>query len=130
LASQAYSEFLQPYNPQAYQDIFQRAAIEPAQQALQRNIIPTIKESFLGLDESGSSALNQALAQSATDLSTALGTQYLNFYNQQQANKLGALGGLQGALGQRTFEPRLSQTQGLIGPLISALGQVGAAAIL
>jgi len=106
--------------------MFQKSFIDPAQQALQRQIIPGIKEQFLGMDESGSGALNRALAQSATDVATGLGSQYMNFYNQQQGNKLNALNLLGGLSGQRTFEPHIQQTQGILGPLISALGQAAA----
>ena len=124
-ASGAYSDFLQPYNQEGFQDLFQTSFVDPAQQALQRQIIPGIKESFLGMDESGSGSLNRALAQSATDVSTGLGQQYMNFFQQQQGNKLGALGQLGGLAGQRTFEPHIEQLQGILGPLIAALGQAG-----
>ena len=124
LASGAYSQFLQPYNQEGFQDLFQKSFIDPAQQALQRQIIPGLKESFLGADESGSGSLNRALAQSATDVSTGLGQQYMNFFQQQQGNKLGALGQLGGLAGQRTFEPHIEQTQGILGPIMQALGSV------
>lgn len=126
LASGAYSDFLQPYNQEGFQNLFQTSFIDPAQQALQQQIIPGLKESFLGLDESGSGSLNRALAQSASDVSTGLGSQMMNFFNQQQQNKLGAIGQLGGLTGQRTFEPHIEQTQGILGPIISALGQIGA----
>ena len=116
---------MQPYNQEAFGDLFQKSFVDPSLQALQRQIIPGIKESFLGLDESGSGSLNRALAQSASDVSTGLGQQYMNFYNQQQQNKMGALGQLGGLSGQRTFEPHIEQTQGILGPLIAALGQIG-----
>lgn len=109
--------------------MFQKSFVDPAQQALQRQIIPGIKEQFLGLDESGSSALNQALAQAATDVSTGLGTQYMNQYNQQQNNQLQALGLLGGLSGQRTFQPMIQQTQGILGPLIGSLGGIGGAGL-
>lgn len=95
-------------------------------QALQQQIIPGLKESFLGLDESGGSSLNRALAQSASDVSTGLGQQYMNFFNQQNSNKLNALNSLGGLAGQRTFEPHIEQIQGILGPLIASLGQAGA----
>lgn len=120
-----YSEFLQPYDPQNFQDLFQKSFVEPAQQHLQRDIIPALKEGFLGLDESGSGALNRALAQSATDVSTGLGQQYMNFYNQQQANKLGALGQLGGMAGQHTFMPHINQIQGLLPGILNALAGLG-----
>jgi len=124
LAGGAYSDLLQPYNPQGFGDLFQKSFIDPSLEALERQIIPGIKESFA--DSAGSSALNRALAQSATDVSTGLGQQYMNFYNQQQANKLNALSGLGGLAGQRTFEPHISQQQGILGNILSAGGQLGA----
>jgi hypothetical protein len=126
LASGAYSDLLQPYNQAGFQDLFQKSFIDPAQQALQRQIVPGLKESFLGLDESGSGSLNRALGQAASDVSTGLGQQYMNFFQQQQAAKQGALGQLGGLAGQRTFEPQIEQIQGILGPLIAALGQAGA----
>lgn len=124
-ASSSYAEFLQPYSPQAFENLFQSSFVAPAQQTLQRQIIPAIKESFLGLDESGSGALNRALAQSATDVATGLGSQYMNFYNQQQANKLSALGQLGGLGTARTSIPNIQQTQGLLGPLLLSLAGLG-----
>lgn len=123
-ASGAYSEFLQPYSQQGFEDLFQKSFVDPSIQTLQRQIIPGIKESFLGLDESGSGSLNRALAQSATDVSTGLGQQYMNFFNQQQGQKLGALGQLGGLTGQRTFEPHFEDTQGILGPLMQGLGSL------
>jgi len=123
-AGQAYNQFLQPYNPEMFGELFQKSFVDPAQQQLQRNIIPTIKESFMGMDESGSGALNRALAQSATDVGTNLGSQYMNLYNQQAAQRMNALQQLGGMAGQKTFAPHLSQQQGLAGPLIQALGSI------
>lgn len=121
----AYGDFLQPYNQEAFGDLFQKSFVDPSLQALQRQIIPGLKESFLGLDESGSGSLNRALAQSATDVSTGLGQQYMNFYNQQQQNKLGALGQLGGLTGIRTFEPHIKESKGFLAPILSALAQAG-----
>jgi len=124
-ANQAYGEFLQPSSPEQFQEFYQKSFIDPAQQALQRQIIPEIKENFLGLNESGSSALNRALAQSATDVSALLGQGMMGQYNQQQSNKLSALGGLGGLSGQRTFEPLINQQQGILGQLLGAAGTAG-----
>lgn len=111
--------------PEQYEQMFQKSFIDPAQQVLQRQIIPSIKEGFMGLDEAGSSALNQALAQSATDLSTSLGSQMMNQYNAQEGRRLSALSGLGSLATARTYEPMIQQTQGILGPLISGTGQVG-----
>lgn len=119
-------QFLQPYDPQQYDEMFQKSFVDPAQQQLQRQIIPGIKESMLGANESGSSALNQALSQAATDVSTALGSQYMNQFNQQNQNALQALGLMGGYAGQQQFQPYFQQRQGILGPLIGAGGQLGA----
>lgn len=112
----------QQQSPEQLQEMFQKSFVDPAQQMMQRQIIPGIKEQFLGMDESGSSALNQALSQSATDLSTALGSQLMNQYNLGQNRQLQSLGQL-GQMGTaRTFEPMYEQRQGILGPLIGGLG--------
>jgi hypothetical protein len=128
-AGQGYNQFLQPYDPQQFNDQFQKSFVEPAQQQLNRQIIPGIKENFLGQDESGSGSLNRALAQSATDVSTNLGQQYMNQYNLMNQNKLQALGGMSGLSGQRQFEPMISQNQGLLGSILSMLGSIGGPAV-
>ena len=129
-ASQAYGQFLQPYDQSQYQDFYKQSFIDPAQQVLERQLIPQIKENFLGLDESGSSALNRALSQSATDLSSSLGQGILGQYNQYQANRLSALSGLGGLAGSQTFQPLINQQQGILGPLIGAAGTIGGAALM
>jgi hypothetical protein len=93
--------------------MFQQSFVNPSIQNLQRNVIPSLKESFLGQDESGSSSLNRALAQSATDLSTMLGSQQMNQYNQQIGQ------GLQ-ASGINQFMPLINQRQGLLPGSINA----------
>jgi len=113
-------------DPSQFQQMFQQSFVDPATQMLQRQIVPGIKEAYLG-DEKGSSALNQALAQSATDLSTALGSQLMNQYNIGQNRQIGALGNLGQLSGQQTFP--LLQQQGLLGPLLGAAGNLGGAAL-
>jgi len=120
-----YSQMAQPQDQQQFQDMFQKSFIDPAQQAMQRQIIPGIKEQFMGMDETGSSALNQALSQSATDLSTSLGSQYMNQYNLGQNRQMSALQGLGGLAGQKTFSPMIHEQEGILGQIIAALGQAG-----
>jgi len=122
MAGQSYQDMLKPFNQEEFGDMFQKSFVDPAQQTMQRQLIPGMKEQFMGMDESGSSALNQALSQSATDMSTALGGQYMNQYNQQQSNRMGALGLGAGLAGQKTFDPIIQQQQGLAGSLIGAAG--------
>ena len=128
-AGNAYSQFLQPYDPKQYEDVFNKAVVDPAMQQYNQKIVPGIQQRFVDANAGSSSALNQALGQSAADLGTMLGGHYMNFFNQQNANTLSALSGLGGLAGQQTFTPLVSQQQGLAGPLIQGAGQLGAAPI-
>jgi len=100
--------------------MFQKSFVDPSINTLNRQIIPQVKESFLGLDESGSSALNRALAQSASDVSSMLGQQQMG-----QFNRL-----MQTGLGTRSFEPHLQKQTGLAGPLVQGASSALAAALL
>jgi len=122
-AQGALSQFLQPYDSGQYQDLFQQAFIDPAMQTYEQQVLPGIQQRFVDANAGSSSALNQALGQSAADLSTMLGGQMGQFFQQQQGNTLSALGLGNQALGQRSFDPIIQQRQGLAGPLIGAGGQ-------
>lgn len=116
--TQTYGQLLQPQDPGQLQDVFQQAYVDPAMQAYQQQILPAIQQRFVDVGAGSSSALNQALAQSAQDLSTSLGTQFGNLYQQQQGRQLqgqlAALSGLQGLLGQQTFQPIIEQRPGIL----------------
>lgn len=122
-ASGAYGQFLQPYSPEQYQDVFQKSVIDPSLQAYNQQVLPSIQQRFVDANAGSSSALNQALAQSAENLTTGLGAQYGNFFQNQQNRTLNALGQLGGLAGSRTFNPIVQQTPGILGPLIGAFGQ-------
>lgn len=126
---QAYSQFLQPMDLGAQQDIFQQAYVNPAMQAYQQQILPAIQERYADANAGSSSALNQALAQSAQDLSTSLGSQFGQFYQQQQANQLAALGGFQNLLSQQTFSPLIQERQGILPGVLEMIGQIVAAKV-
>ena len=128
-AQQAFASFLQPQGAEQYQDVFQQTYVDPAMQALQQKILPGIQQRFSDLNAGSSSALNQALAQSATDLSTSLGSQYGQFLQGQQGRQLQALSQFLPMLTQQTFQPQFQQNQGILGPLLQAGGQIGAAFI-
>ena len=113
---------MQGTDPKQFQEMFQKSFVDPAQQNMQRQIIPGIKEQFMGMDESGSSALNQALSQSATDLTTSLGSQYMNQYNLAQNR------GMQAA-GQHQFSPMIHEQQGILGDIIKAIGAMAGGAM-
>ncbi len=122
-AGAAYQQFLQPYDPSQFQDLFQQAFIDPAMQVYEQQALPAIQQRFVDANAGSSSALNQALGQSAKDLSTALGSQMGQFYQGQQSNQLQALQLLNQLLGQRQFEPSLSTQQkgGLFEPLMGGI---------
>lgn len=122
----AYGQFLQPYSPEAYSDVFERGVLQPTQKAYTQKILPAIQQRFVDAGGGSSSALNQALAQSASDLQSTLGSQYLDFFKGQQQNTLGALGQLGNLSGSRSFEPY--QQQGILGDIIKALASLGIAA--
>ena len=115
----------QQMDPAQFQQMFQQSFVDPAQQMMQRQIIPGIKEQFMGLDETGSSALNQALSQSATDLSTALGSQLMNQYNLGQNRQMQGYGLMGQLAGQRTYSPMIHEQEGILGNIIDAIGRLG-----
>jgi hypothetical protein len=123
-AGEAFSQFLQPYDPEQFQDLFQQAFVDPAMLTFEQQVLPSIQQRFVDAGAGSSSALNQALAQSATDLSTMLGSQAGQFYQGQQGNQLQALGLLNQLVGQRSQDPIIQQRQGLAGPLIGLGGRI------
>lgn len=124
-AGQALMGLIQGADPAQTQDLFQQSFIDPAMMTFEQQVLPAIQQRFVDANAGSSSALNQALGQSAADLSTMLGSQMGQFYQGQQQNALSALGLGTQAAGQRTFDPMIQQRQGLAGPLIGAVGQIG-----
>jgi len=133
---------------------FKTGVVDPMMQQYKQQVLPGLQQRFVDANAGSSSALNQALASSANDLTTQMGSMYLPFmqgqqqtrmaaaqgyaglanpyinqYNQANANKLSALSGLGGLAGQQTFSPLISQREGIMGPLIGAGGVIGAAAM-
>lgn len=121
--------FLQGADPSQMQDQFQQMFVDPAMLTYEQQVLPAIQQRFVDAGAGSSSALNQALGQSAADLSTMLGSQMGQFAQGQQQNALQALGLGTQAAGQRTFDPIIQQKQGLAGPLIGAGGSMAAAAL-
>lgn len=122
--AQAYQQQLQPG---AFQDVFQQAVVDPAMMAYEQQALPAIQQRFVDVGAGSSSALNQALGQSAADLSTMIGQQAGQFYQKEQASQQNVMQLLNQLLGQKTFEPIVQKQQGLAGPLIGAAGTVGGA---
>ena len=100
--------------------------MDPAMQTFEQQTVPAIQQRFVDEGGGSSSALNQALAQSASDLSTMIGSKEGEFqFGQQQLQQ----GGMQNILqllaqmsSQRTFDPMIQQRQGLLPPLIGGVG--------
>ncbi len=127
-AGAAFQQFLQPYDQEQFQGLFQQAFVDPAMLTYEQQVLPAIQQRFVEAGAGSSSALNQALGQSAADLSTMLGGQMGQFYQQQQGQQLNALQLLSQLTGQRAFDPIIQKRSGIMGPLIEAGGKVGAAA--
>lgn len=98
------------------QSMFQQTYVDPAMQAFQQQFMPAIQQQFS--DTGASSALNQALAQGAKDLSTSLGSQYGGFMERQQGQQLQAAQGFMPSLTQQTFTPHMQQQPGVLGNVL------------
>lgn len=134
---------------------FQKGVVAPMMQNYNQQVLPALQQRFVDQNAGSSSALNQALASSANDLTTQMGSLYLPFKQNQQQTQLSAaqgyaglsnpymeqwktqFGGRQAALsglgalaGQQAFTPLISQKEGILGPLIGAGGTIGAAAAM
>lgn len=116
-----------PGSAEEMQNLFQQTYVAPAMQAMEQQIMPAIQQRFADAGAGSSSALNQALSQSAKDLSTSLGSQYGQFLQNQQAQQLQAAGLFSPLLASQTFSPMISKQSGILGPLIQAGGQIGSA---
>ena len=121
-ARAGFESVLQPMDIGSQQQLFNQSYVQPAQQALERNILPAIQQRFVDMGAGRSSALNQALSQAATDVSTQLGSQMGGFQQQQQQALLQALGILGGQGMQQTQQPVVSQSQGLLGGVLGGIG--------
>jgi hypothetical protein len=125
-------QLLQGFDSTQLMDFYQKGLVNPTIQTYQEQVLPSIQERFIDANAGSSSALNQALAKSATDLSSGLSGQLsgLLYQGQQQGsqNQLGALSQILSLLGQKAFDPLVQGPQnGLLKDIISSGGQLGAA---
>lgn len=124
-AQNVLQQALQPYDPAQYQDVFQKAYIDPAMQTYEQQVIPTIQQRFVDGGAGRGSALDLALAKSGQDLTTQLGAQYGQFFQGQQDRQMQAL---QAVLGTGMTPTKIpTQTQGWLGPMLGAGAQVAGA---
>lgn len=117
--------FLQPQSQEDLQSTFQQSFVDPAMQTFEQQVVPGIQQRFVDAGAGSSSALNQALAQSAGDLSTSLGAQFGQFQQGQQQLQQNAISQFLPLLTGQTFSPQFQQQQGIAGPMLGALGQLG-----
>ena len=134
---------------------FKTGVVDPMMMNYNQQVLPGLQQRFVDQNAGSSSALNQALAQSAGDLTTQMGSLYLPFMQNQQnirfnaaqgnaalsnpymdkyktqfGGRTAALSGLGGLAGQQTFTPMIHQTEGIAGPLIGAAGAAGAGLLM
>lgn len=112
-------------SPEEQQKLFQQAFVDPAMLAYQQDILPAIQSQFGNLNAGSSSALNQALARSARDVSTQIGAQAGQFAQNQDALRLQALNSIFG-LGLNPYGEAIIQKP-LTSDLIGAAGTLGGA---
>jgi hypothetical protein len=140
---------------QNFEDQFQRGVVDPSMQAYRQEILPELEQRYADVGGGSSSALNQALVKSSQDLSNILAGQRIGYQGQQQqyglqkaqlgqqatslrqqgqqmrsAAQQVALQQIMNLVGQRAYQPIVQGPQeGLIKPLISTAGTLGAARI-
>lgn len=126
-AMQAYPGLLQGYS----EDLYQTGVVDPAMRQYEQQILPSIQQRFVDANAGSSSALNQALTQSAGDLSNILAGQKINLQQSMSQQQLGALGQILSLLNTRQFDPIVQGPQsGLLKDLVGTGGQLGGAAIM
>lgn len=94
------------------EDLFQQGVVDPAMRQYQQQILPALQERFVDANASSSSALNQALTQSAGDLSNVLAGQRIGLQQSMAQQQLGGLSAVLSALGLRSFDPIVQGPQG------------------
>lgn len=80
------SPFGQPFDPSQALQYFQQGVEDPINQRFNRQVVPQLRQNYYSPSSGGiyGSAMDQALNQAATDLSTGLGSLRSNYLQQQQ----------------------------------------------
>lgn len=93
---------------------FNTGVVNPMLQRYRQDVLPALQQRFIDANAGSSSALNQALAASANDLTTQMGSLYLPFQQGRQQLQMQAA---QGRVGERNArqELQMQAAQGLAG---------------
>jgi len=124
-AGKATNSFLQPFDPQQFEQLFQKGVADPAMRNYEQQVLPGIANRYMDQSNFYGSGLNQALSQSSQDLGNQLGElrargqgqAYENHQNRQFNSIAQALGLSQAPLqqeGQR-FNEAMSYFNQLFG---------------
>lgn len=123
----AYGNLTQPYS----EELFQSGVVDPSMRQYERQVLPVIQQRFVDANAGSSSALNQALASSAEDISNVLAGQRINLQGQVANQNLGALGQIMQMISQRQFDPIVQGPQrGLLSDIISGGSQIAGAYLM
>jgi hypothetical protein len=110
------------------QDAFKAGVVDPMMQQYNQQVLPSLQQRFVDANAGSSSALNQALSQSANDLTTQMGSMYLPFMQSQQQLRAQGAQGLQGQVmpwmqNQQNTQLQAAQgSAGLTNPYMSMYG--------
>lgn len=115
-------------SPEQMEEMFQKTIVDPTMLGYEQQTVPGIQQRFVDADAGSSSALNQALASSASDLSTKLGAQRGQFYQNQVGNQTNIMQMINQLLGMKQFDPIVTQSQGFLPAMGQAAQQAGTSA--
>lgn len=123
----AYQNLLGGYS----EDLFQKGVVQPAMQNYEQQVLPAIQQRFVDANSGSSSALNQALTQSAGDLENTLAGQRLQLQQNASQNQLQVLAQLLGLTNARSFDPIVQgPSTGILPDLIKGGAAIGSAALM
>jgi hypothetical protein len=124
---QSYQGLLKGYD----EDLFQKGVVDPAMKQYENQVLPSIQQRFVDANAGSSSALNQALTQSATDLQGSLSGQRLQMQQGAQQNQLQVLAQLLGLTTARQYDPIVQgPSTGILPDLIKGGAAIGSAALM
>lgn len=91
---------------------FQKSVVDPTMKNYEQQMLPAMQQRFVDANAGSSSALNQALAQSAGDMSNTLAGKRLDYQNSIAQRQLGALGQQGQLVNSKTVDPIVQGPQG------------------